>query len=282
MKETTYNFLIVGLPEAGKTSFIYAVDELLQNPPSKEALRGYALASDRSYLEQDKWKYRAGKKFEHTPRKIQGAPPELLFEHVASGLRGRLFLPDVNGEVFQDQWIDRKWAESYGEDLRNIDGVLLFMRSDKPSTNQELLGAMANLLPNGKKGSTFDPKKASPQVQLVEVLQFIAVEGQISRPQKVAVLISAWDTVEKPQNRQPKKPAAFLAREWPLLDQYLRSNPETFRAKIYGVSALGGTEQELKELSKLPPQDRVKIVEDGAAAASQDLTRPLRWLLGMD
>jgi hypothetical protein len=149
-----------------------------------------------------------------------------------------------------------------------------------PSSNQELLGAMAALPPNGRKGTTFDPKKASPQVQLVDVLQFIAVKGKIMRPQKVAVLISAWDTVEKPHNRQPKNPVAFLEREWALLDQYLRSNSESFTTKIYGVSALGGTEEELKELSKLPPQDRVKIVEDGLQ--SKDLTRPLRWLLALD
>jgi len=280
MEENAYNFLIVGLPDAGKTSFIYAVDDLLQSPPTTDALGSYGLAPDRSYLERDKEKYRAGKKFEHTERNLQGAAPELLFEHAGTGRRGRLFLPDVDGEVFQDQWIDRKWTESYRDSLKNINGVLVFVRSDTPSSNQELLGAMVALPPNDRKGTTFDPKKASPQVQLVDVLQFIATKGEIMRPQKVAVLISAWDTVEKPQNRQPKNPAAFLAREWPLLDQYLRSNSEIFTTKIYGVSALGGTEEELKDLSKLPPQDRVKIVEDGVQ--SKDLTRPLRWLLALD
>ena len=75
-------------------------------------------------------------------------------------------------------------------------------------------------------------------------------------------------------------PRAFLAREWPLLDQYLRSNAETFVRKVYGVSALGGTEEELKELSRVPPQDRVNLVED--TQSSKDLTRPLRWLLKLD
>ena len=62
------------------------------------------------------------------------------------------------------------------------------------------------------------------------------------------MLISAWDTVERPGNLQPKNPDRFLAREWALLEQYLRANPENFTVKIYGVSALGGTEEELKEL----------------------------------
>ena len=65
------------------------------------------------------------------------------------------------------------------------------------------------------------------------------------------------------------------------MDQYLRANPETFETRIYGVSALGGSEQELAaELNKLAPQDRVELVED--AHNSRDLTRPLRWLLGLN
>jgi len=281
MEEREHNLLIVGLPEAGKTSFIHAVDDLLQNPPTAEALRSYGLARDRSYLERDKEKFRGGRKLEHTERNLQGPPPELWFEDPRTGRRGRLFLPDVTGEVFQDQWSDRKWAESYRDALKSIDGILVFVRSDIPSSNQELLGEMATMPPNEKKGLPFDPKKASQQVQVVDVLQFIATKGPISRPLKLAVLISAWDTVMKPNNRQPKNPVAFLAREWPLLDQYLRANAETFTTKIYGVSALGGTEEELKQLNKLPPQDRVKLVEEDDTA-SKDLTRPLRWLLVLD
>jgi hypothetical protein len=280
MKDIEYNLLIVGLPDTGKTSFIHAVDDMLQRPLTTDSLRSYALAPDRGYLERDKEKFRAGQKIEHTERNLQGAPPELWFEHPRTGLRGRLFIPDMSGEVFQDQWTDRRWTQSYRDSLKTTSGVLVFVRSDTPGSNQELLGQMAALPPNDKKALPFDPKKASPQVQVVDVLQFIATEGQISRPLRVAVLISAWDTVEKMGNLQPKSSIAFLGREWPLVTQYLRANAEVFTTKIYGVSALGGTEEELKELSKLPPQDRVKLVED--TTPSRDLTRPLRWLLELD
>ena len=280
MEEQEFNLLIIGLPEAGKTSYIHAVDDLLQSPVSDEALRSYGLASDRSYLERDKGKYRAGRKFEHTERNLQGPPPELLFEHPRTKRRGRLFLPDVSGEIFQDQWADRKWTESYRDSLENTEGILLFVRADTPASNQELLGELAIFPQDGTKPIAWDPKKASSQVQVVEVLQFIATKGDISRPLKAAVLISAWDTVDKPHNRQPKNPDDFLKREWPLLDQFLRSNRESYTTKIYGVSALGGSEEELRELNKFPPQERVKIVENGME--SKDLTRPLRWLLNLD
>ena len=159
--------------------------------------------------------------------------------------------------------------------------MLVFVRADTPASNQEMLGVMATLPENEGKPVPWDPRKASQQVQLVNVLQFIAVSGEISRPLKAAVLISAWDTVEKPANRQPKNPDLFLNREWALLDQYLRANRDTFVTSIYGVSALGGNEEELRgELGKLPPPDRVKLVE--GTESSKDLTRPLRWLLALD
>jgi len=186
----------------------------------------------------------------------------------------------LKGETFQDQWSDRKWANSFRDSLKNIGGALVFVRADVAASNQELLGLMAMSLATNANRPPFDSRKASQQVQLVDVLQFIATKGQISLPLKLAVLISAWDTVEKPANLQPKNPDLFLTREWPLLDQYLRANPESFLSKVYGVSALGGTEEELLEgLNKVPPQDRVKLAE--GSASSRDLTRPLRWLLGL-
>src|ERR1051325_8787877 len=116
MNPNEHNVLIVGLPEAGKTSFIQAVDDLLQSPTTNDSLRSYGLAPDRTYLELKKPQCRAGKKLKHTERNPRGSPPELLFEHPATSLRGRLFLPDLSGEVFQDQWIDRNWTESYRDD----------------------------------------------------------------------------------------------------------------------------------------------------------------------
>lgn len=280
MEENDYQLLIVGLPEAGKTSFIHVLDDLLQRPQSPDALRSYGLAPDRTYLERDKEKFRGGKKIVHTHRSLEEAPPELWFEDPKTARKGRLFLPDLRGEIFQDQWIDRRWAESYRDNLKNVRGILLFIRADTPASNQELLGVMVNMRKDARKPLSWEPRKASPQVQLVDVLQFIDTRGTITRPMKLAVMVSAWDTVDKPDNMQPKDPASFVTREWPLLDQYLRANSATYLSRVYGVSALGGTKEELRELSRLPPQKRARIV-DGAVSGN-DLTRPLRWMLSLD
>ena len=277
MQNNLHAFLILGLPEAGKTSFILAVDDLLQNPPTQLSLRSFGLAEDRGYLERFKAAYRKGEKLKHTERNLQGPPPELWFEDPSDGQRGRLFLPDTSGEVFQDQWVDRVWSKAYRESLAGISGILMFVRADMPSSNQEMLGEMAALPANNGKTIPWDPKKASQQVQLVEVLQFIAMNDKAPKPLKIALLISAWDTVLKPDNRQPKEPGLFLKREWSLLEQYLRTNASRFTSRVYGVSALGGTEKELETLSELPPHERVQIADGNEL--SRNLTLPLQWLM---
>ena len=65
---------------------------------------------------------------------------------------------------------------------------------------------MAALTQKDVKPAPWDPRKASAQAQLVDVLQFIGTKGDIPRPLRVAVLISAGQTVGKPANRQPKGP----------------------------------------------------------------------------
>ena len=279
MNDSDHRLLIVGLPDAGKTSYIHAVDDLLQHPPTPDSFRSYGLADDRSYLERDKADYRRGKKLLHTERNLQGPTPELWFEDPKSGHRGKLFLPDISGEVFQDQWVDRKWSKSYGLSLDGLTGILLFIRADLPASNQEMLGELAKLPFAEREAQPWDAKKASQQVQLVDVLQFIADRRRFERGElKLCVLISAWDMIRHSGNFQPKNPTLFLKREWPLLDQYLRTNNRSFQSRIYGVSALGGTEEELKgKLSDLPPQERVLIVHENSE--SKDLTSPLRWVM---
>jgi hypothetical protein len=280
MDQQSFEVLIVGLPESGKTSFIQALDEILQNPPSSDALRASGLAYDRSYLERDKAKFRAGQKLDRTERNIQGAPPELWFQHQKSGKQGRVYLPDVSGELYRDQWVDRAWSKGYRDKLSTISGILVFVRADVPASNEELLGELLDIA-RGELGiQPWEPQKASAQVQLVDVLQFIGIATHVKRPVRAAVLISAWDTVEKAGGNLPQEPTVFLAKEWPLISQYLNGNPETFTTKVYGVSALGGSDDELQRLSNIPAHERVKIVDAGNT--SKDLTCPLRWLLQLD
>jgi len=281
MEVSPRRVLVVGLPETGKSSFIHALDEVLKHPVTPHDLRSYGLAPDRSYIQSGKPKFLAGQKLDRTDRQIEDTSVELLFEHPPTGQRGRLLLPDKKGEIFRDQWVDRQWRKDYRESLEGIAGVLVFVRADEKSRNDELLGTLAKEAgESNKEPRPWNLKDASGQVQLVDVLQFIVERGEVPQPLRIAVLISAWDTVGQAGDLRPRDPTKFLDREWALLAQYLRANPHFFNEKIFGVSAYGGPPGELGELFEQPPHERAQLTE--GTETMRDLTRPLRWLLELE
>jgi len=270
--------LIIGLPETGKTSFIQALDEVLKHPASAQDLCASGLAHDRSYIQSGKADFLAGKKLGRTLRPLENTSVELWFEHPPTGKRGRLHLPDKKGEIFRDQWVNRQWDKDYRLSLKGIAGALIFLRADEKPRNDERLGILA--MEASKQGGTprpWDIKAASAQVQLVDVLQFIIEYGGVPRPLRVAVLISAWDTVGNEGDLRPREPAKFLEREWSLLAQYVRANPQYFNSRIFGVSAYGGPPDALGPLLEQAPHERAWLVD--GTETTRDLTRPLRWLL---
>jgi len=127
---------------------------------------------------------------------------------------------------------------------------------------------------------------ASQQTRLVDLLQFVAKLSPMNAPLPVAVIISAWDLVEKvpeaARGRIPNDPNEFLVEFWPLLSQYLINNDHKYSYRVYGVSARGGgaTPEEVTRLTAISrPSDRILIVDD--KNRSKDLTRPIRWILGL-
>ena len=100
-------------------------------------------------------------------------------------------------------------------------------------------------------------------------------------------MLSAWDKVEA----EELDPEAFLARELPFLDQYLRQGAGGWEFRIYGLSAQGGDyEPELRDGEKIDPAlkakvDAIREVEEASArirllspSLSTDLTEPIAWL----
>jgi len=274
--------LVVGLPETGKSSFIHALDEVLRHPASSSNLRTSGLAHDRSYLQSGKKDFLAGKKLGRNIRPAEDTCVELWFEHPPTGRRSILHLPDKKGEIFRDQWTNRQWDKDYRESLAGISGALIFVRADEKSRNDERLGVLASESQGlGGTPRPFEPKDASAQVQLVDILQFIIERSAVPRPLRVAVIISAWDTVgQNPGDLRAREPEKFLEREWALLAQYLRANPHAITTRVFGVSAYGGTPNELGELLEQAPHERVRLTE--GTETNRDLTRPLCWLLELD
>jgi hypothetical protein len=173
-------------------------------------------------------------------------------EPVAMWLKNRetshvacLSFPDLSGEAFRSQWTERQLATSYDKSLHEATGGVLFVSPEnivKPhsiDTVNVVLGDIGGDEGNRKAriiDKPWDKENSPTQVQLVDVLQFMAGRSYFQPPFRLAIVVSAWDRVTPP-DRQPSK---WIEVELPLLKQFLESNHELFDASFYGISAQGG------------------------------------------
>ena len=111
---------------------------------------------------------------------------------------------------------------------------------------------------------------------LVDLLQLLC--GHIEKERfRLAVIVSAWDLV-----LSQELPIEWLAKELPLLNQFLINAHCRLDFRVYGVSAQGGQLPDdvdrLTAYSKA--SDRIQVVLDGLP--SHDITAPIRWALNVD
>ena len=290
--------VMLGLADTGKTNFLVALDVVLDYQADPDGLHHSEFAADRAYLQPLKEQWLRGEVFERTKRQQPPPPHQLLVRHPASGTSVGFYLPDLAGETFDAQFVTRCIPLDSCDRFQQAAGLLLFVHCDH-NADHTLLEHPIFIDDNSIAAQPESPtvelarewqlEAASQQAKLVDLLQFIAEICPRQQPLRVAVMISAWDLVENAPHlgphsaaEMPKNPGEFLARRWPLLDQFLQSHTETFRFRVFGVSARGGsdTKEEIVRLTNFAyPRDRVILVD--STHRSSDLTRPVRWLLGL-
>ena len=281
--------LLVGLTGTGKTNFLVGLDVVLDNQVDPNGLVHSDHAADRAYVQPLREQWLRGEELQHTSRQAAPTPHQLLVHHPASGTHATFHIPDLAGETFDEQFVTRSLPREIGLRVENANGLILFLHCSHaaghcllerpqimdPKATTDTASVTAVQPPD------WSIEDASKQVKLVDLLQFVADLRE--RPLRIAVAISAWDCVEQNNERlTPKEPSLFLSKEWPLLAQYLESNRATFPFRTFGVSARGGgtSAEEIDRLTKLVhPRDRLILVD--GEHRSNDLTRPVRWLLGL-
>lgn len=289
------HLVFMGLPGSGKTTFLAALWHVLDDRSSETRLKLKRLSVDRAYLHRIAADWQACLQVQRT--KLE--PEERVTLSLASGNTDfELTVPDLSGEVFQQQLVDRKIPVGHHENIRRATGFVLFVHPRvKEGTQITYSRQLSSVLGGAPKPpaaavadgavavtdiptSAVEPwsiEKVPTQVALVELLQF-ALESA-ARKVRVAVVISAWDLVESAV--PTGTPQDYLSREMPLLRQFLESNDDLLEHTVFGVSAQGGditVEEQKKALLDLDDAlKRIKVRH--GAEASQDITRPIAWLL---
>ena len=283
---TRRRYLVVGLPESGKSTFIAALWHVVQSNEIPSALRLYKMDGDRTYLNEirDAWLQclpmrRTSQQGEKDVRMLLADGTQRLQE---------LWLPDMSGETFRQHWAHREWSAAYDGLIREAEGLLLFVRPETVVEPQSL--ALVNALVTEVSGATesvavaeetqpavpkpWDPIESPTQVQLVDLLQLLMWRRPTIR-WRIAMVVSAWDEA-KGLGLTPK---AWFTRRLPLLSQFCRANEERLRLRYYGVSAQGGAFPEdaarLKALTL--PSNRIEVVLESGSTV-HDITLPVREL----
>jgi hypothetical protein len=291
---------IMGLPSAGKTTFLAALWHTAESGDVEGALVLDRLTGDTSYISEirDNW-------CDVRPLERTKAADEQI---VSMDLRDpntdvatTVVFPDLSGESFQNQWGDRRVEPTHAGILSDANGIILMIHPGS-IRGEALIGdaqlmlnkleleaeadegdgsgqigrdAMASGTANGTPRA-WKPTLSPTQVVLVDLLQFVEALTTV-RPIRLAVVISAWDvlTATGPQ----EEPEAWLESQLPLLHQFLRTNGSTFEYRCYGLSAQGGPLEDADELRKITrPSARIILAEAGHDN-SNDITRPVKWLM---
>lgn len=285
MEPSSCKQLIIGLPDAGKTTFLAAVWHVVREKDVSGALQLKRMHGLQEHQNNILGKWCNCEKIERTKIPAEKIVSMLLYDP-ATGETTEIYFPDMSGESFERQWEDRKWTPEYDNLVREATGALVFIHPDKvhePRLISEVSKAIATIPQYEEYPDPIEkdqakewlPKFAPTQVKLVDLLQFLCIQDYLQKPFKIAVIISAWDLISD----QTTNPAQWLAERLPLLSQYLKSNPEIFPHRHYGVSAQGGDLEKDKArlLRKMNPTERIVIVGDDCA--SHDLTAPVKWIM---
>jgi len=281
------NLLFIGLPGSGKTTFLAALWHVLSDRSSATSLKLTKPSGDRAYLNRIAKEWR---ECSQVPRTNLQAEQVVVLHLDGEGFGAfDLSIPDLAGEAFKQQLTDRRMSRHHAAFVQDATGVMLFLHPDVQKGTQitTALHLEATLpgsreadapTPNGVgrvADNAWSPELLPTQAKLVELLQFLLERTE--RKLRVAIVVSAWDLVDT-----MGAPDKFLARELPLLQQFLEANNDLFDHSVFGVSAQGGDvtveaeKQKLLELDDALKRIRVQQAEQ----TDQDITKPIAWLLG--
>lgn len=298
MKRTV---LAIGLPKTGKTTFLAAFWDVVCSGEVVGSLRLAQTSGDMQYLNEIREAWADCKPITRTGPASDKSVSMLLHDDVAN-TSTTLAWTDMLGESFERQWTERAWTRPYQDLVDEAVGTLLFVHPAKVGDAPlivEAQQAVPRLEQNSStadrqpareaappttgvapaalqpKPAAYDATKVATQVQLVDLLQFVDHRRRAKPPLRVALVVSAWDRVEKLMKVAPE---AWFAERLPFLQQFLLANDERFDHRVFGVSAQGGEYTEADKLRAAHQSSRRIQVAQGEYA-SNDITAPVRWAL---
>lgn len=279
----TKKCFIMGLPNAGKTTYLAALWYSLNSALKQNSIKLNIMGDDK-YLAGLSKKWVDAEQLDRT--KLGYEETDISIEIIDEN--EDIFIlrfPDLSGETFQNQYDKRQIANKLVEYISSSDGILMFINVGDikevtfiPEVPSELTTLQNKNELEGENHKVRDPRRDDPlQVQLIELLQFVDVIRK-SQSTKLGIVLSAWDLVI--DLKIDLTPEEYVKKEMNMLWQFIQSNRSMFRTSFWGVSAQGGkldNEEELLNFEQ--PMDRILVV-DNKRENSHDITLPIYKIVG--
>jgi hypothetical protein len=267
---------IMGLPNAGKTTYLAALWYCLNSAVNKNKLKLNAMGNTK-YLADLSKKWLNAKQLDRTKLGYENTNISIEIIDENKDIFNLKF-PDLSGETFQNQYEKREISIELVEYITSADGIMLFINvsdikgityiSEIPDDYRQ---------DNNDPNIIRNPRQDDPiQVQVIELLQFVNFlkNNQVTN---LGIILSAWDLVK--DIGIELTPEDYIKKEMNMLWQFLKSNSELFSTMYWGVSAQGGVLDNDKLLDFLEPMDRI-IVVDNNGEICHDITLPIFKLVG--
>ncbi|MBJ9678981.1 TRAFAC clade GTPase domain-containing protein [Burkholderia gladioli] len=301
-EKQAFSISIIGLPESGKTTFLAALWELVNERRVPKVLRFHSIGdNDQSYLRKIVKVWRSAT--EQARTRLTGLTAVKMNLQDENGKVVHVAMPDAPGEEFLAMWEERELGRALGESLAK-GNIMLLLNGNKVKApawiTERVAQRRVTTTPKAEPlPKEWEPSFAPTQVQLVDLLQQISHAPVGGPGRRIVIVISAWDKAEG----EGLTPDVFLAAKLPLLAQYLEAGRDGWSSRVYGVSAQGGeydgnannaedgeheaapikrkAQKTGKDADRLRdvdiPANRIRLVFNDKE--SNDLTEPLRWLM---
>ncbi len=285
----------VGLPDSGKTTLLAALWDQLDDESQAWTKDGEPLQA--GYLRAMAENYR---KCTIVGRNAGQAMQVVEIPVKSDTGRQTLRWPDVAGEEFRDLWHKGEATSELLGHIRDARHVLLLIRIDQlhkpamivsefddaiPDSFIGIAEKPANVPETGSRGALVEvaslgraPEAASVSItqnrwstdmlptDVSLVLGMKRLSELASLSTRFTLVLTCWDTHETSEN-----PEAFLRRELPLADAYIRGRQGQW--SVVAISAQGGDYGSDRERLLKNPYDRARIYT--GKSPSGDLTRLL-------
>ncbi len=277
--------ILIGLPESGKSTFIAALWHVVESEELKGSYIISSLPQDAEYLNTLRSDWLNCKDIERTKTERR-YEITLDIKEEETGTGAVLLFPDVSGEMYVTQFESRRISNEYRDLLEEINGIILFINPDKvikPKLIADVLPVLSvdeNSEDEKTSDIPWDPSNVPTQVILTDLLQIAGIKGKYGH--KLAVIVSAWDVVIDLDDEEYKNlsPVDWIAKELPLLNQFIKSNYSKDDCAFFGVSAQGAPYNEIwkeKLLNMQTPSARIRVQVENDL--TNDITLPLKWMM---